>query len=168
MLRLFSTLAVSSLAIVISSGVAAAAGSEALAKLCDSYWQGQLKASPTWATQLGDKRYDDRLDDNTPAGIAKDQKRLEGVLAAANAIDPGPLSETDRLTRTALMSSVQGQLDAISCHFEDWVVDPLGGPQVGFMSLADYTRIDTPRDGADLRQARDARWASTWTTMSPI
>lgn len=148
MLRFFSTLAVSSLAIVTFSGVAAAAGSEALAKLCDSYWQGQLEASPTWATQLGDKRYDDRLDDNTPAGIAKDQKRLEGVLAASKAIDPGPLSEKDRLTRTALMSSVQRQLDQISCHSEDWVVDPLGGPQVQFMSLADYTRIDTPGDAA--------------------
>jgi uncharacterized protein (DUF885 family) len=146
---LFSTLAVSSLAIVTFSGVAGAAGSEALAKLCDSYWQGQLEASPTWATQLGDKRYDDRLDDNTPAGIAKDQERLEGVLAAANAIDSGPLSEHDRLVRTALIASIQRQLDTISCHMEDWVVDPLGGPQVWFMSLADYTQIGTPQDGAN-------------------
>ncbi len=149
MLRFFSALAVSSLAIMTLSGVAGAAGSEALAKLCDSYWQGQLQASPTWATQLGDKRYDDRLDDNTPAGISKDQKRLEGVLAAANAIDPNPLSEHDRLVRTALIASIQRQLDTISCHMEDWVVDPLGGPQVWFMSLADYTQIDTPQDGAN-------------------
>ncbi len=147
MLRYFSTLALSSLAIMTSSG-AGAAGSEVLAKLCDSYWQGQLEASPTWATQLGDKRYDDRLDDITPAGIAKEQKRLEEVLAAANAIAPGPLSEKDRLTRTALTSSVQRQLDQLTCHFVDWVVDPLGGPQVRFMSLADYTQIDTAHDGA--------------------
>lgn len=131
------------------SGMAGAAGSEALAKLCDSYWQGQLEASPTWATQLGDKRYDDRLDDNSPAGIEKDQKRLEGVLAAANAIDLAPLSSHDRLVRAALIASIQRQLDTISCHSEDWVVDPLGGPQVWFMSLENYTRIDTPQDGAN-------------------
>ena len=62
MFRFFSTLAVSAIAITTLSGMANAAGSEALAKLCDSYWQGHLEASPTWATQLGDKRYDDRLE----------------------------------------------------------------------------------------------------------
>ena len=54
----------------------AATASRDLAKLCDEYWQGYLRAYPTTATSLGDKRYDDRLDDVTPAGIASETRRL--------------------------------------------------------------------------------------------
>jgi uncharacterized protein (DUF885 family) len=122
--------------------------SEDLAKLCDRYWQGYLQANPTTATGLGDKRYDDRLDDISPTGIAKERKRLEGVAAAARGIVPEKLSQADRLTREALIQEVEGQLAWYGCGFEQWVVDPLGGPQVQLMNLPDYTTIDTPKDAA--------------------
>jgi uncharacterized protein (DUF885 family) len=70
------------------------------------------------------------------------------VLSRARALDEKSLTPADRLTRTALITEVSGQLAEISCGFEEWVVDPLGGPQVEFMSLPDYTRIDTPADAA--------------------
>jgi uncharacterized protein (DUF885 family) len=119
-----------------------------LAKLCDEFWQGYLEANPTRATSLGDKRYDDRLDDNTPRGIAREKKRLSGVLARALAIDERALSAQDRLTRAALLTEVQDQLAWISCGLDEWTVDPLGGPQTQFMDLAEYTSIETPEDGA--------------------
>ena len=55
---------------------------EDLARLCDEYWQGHLKAHPVAATTIGDRRYDDRLEDITPAGLAKEKARLEDVLRA--------------------------------------------------------------------------------------
>jgi uncharacterized protein (DUF885 family) len=121
-----------------------------LAELCDEFWQGSLEANPTRATSLGDKRYDDRLDDITPKGIAKDKKRLEGILARAKAIDLSALPPKDRLTRTALITDVEGQLAELSCAFYEWTVDPLGGPQTQFMDLPDYTNIETPDDAANL------------------
>ena len=120
-----------------------------LAKLCDEFWQGEMAASPTWATSLGDKRYDDRLDDITPRGIARDKKRLEGVLARANAIPEASLSAADRLTRTALVTEVQDRLAMMHCALEEWTVDPLGGPQSEFMNYADFTSIETTHDGAN-------------------
>src|SRR5258706_6840951 len=125
------------------------APSSDLAKLCDEYWQGYLKADPTAATGLGDKRYDDRLGDITPAGIAADEKRLTAALERARAFEPAKLSAEDQLTRSALITEIEGQLAGIGCHFEEWVVDPLGGPQVEYMNLPDYTAIDTPRDAAN-------------------
>lgn len=123
--------------------------SQDLAKLCDEYWQGYLEANPTTATSIGDKRYDDRLDDNSPAGIEAEIHRLETVRAKAAAIGAEGLSTQDRLTRTALVTAVDEQLAWLTCGFHTWVVDPLGGPQVWFMNLPDYTRIDTPRDAAN-------------------
>jgi len=119
-----------------------------LAKLCDEFWQGYLEANPTRATSLGDKRYDDRLDDITPRGIAREKKRLQGDLHRALAIDERTLSEQDRLTRAALITEVEDGLAWISCGLYEWTVDPLGGPQAEVMDLEEYTNIDTPLDAS--------------------
>jgi uncharacterized protein (DUF885 family) len=120
----------------------------ALAALCADYWQETLESYPTLATSVGDPRYDDRLSDISPAGVAKDQKRLERVLQRARAINEGALSAKDRLTRTALITGVEGELAQLQCGFQEWTVDPLGGPQVELMSLADYTILESPKDAA--------------------
>ena len=141
-------LAIAMISLPTPARAAAVAASQDLANLCDEYWQGYLETYPTFATSLGDKRYDDRLDDITPAGIAKETARLERALARVRAIDPGSLSPGDRLTRTALITDVEDQLAWISCGFWEWNVDPRTGPQVDFMNLPDYTIIQTPQDAA--------------------
>jgi uncharacterized protein (DUF885 family) len=123
--------------------------SETVARLCDDYWQGTLKASPTTATSLGDHRYDALLPDNSPGGLDSERRRLEGILARVSKVDVGGLSAGDRLTLSVLKLEAQNGLDGIDCHFELWVVDPLYGPQVSFMSLPDITTIRTPRHAAD-------------------
>jgi len=153
MRRFASALAATLLVSTMSSAFAAtgrtAAPSTPMTKLCQEYWEGHLKANPTVGTSIGDRRYEDRLGDNSPAGIARDQKRLEGILARAQAMREPTLSAADRINRAALIEEVQDQLAQISCHLERWVVDPLNGPQVDFISLADYTVIETPKDAAN-------------------
>ena len=151
--RLLSSFAVIMIASMLGlAGPAPADPASELAKLCDQYWQGELEADPTTATSVGDKRYDDRLADITPAGIERGRKRLESVLARASAIGETALTPADRLTRSALILETTNGIDQGSCHFEDWVVDPLGGPQVELMSLVDYTSIDSPKDGMNFVQ----------------
>src|SRR5262249_42734348 len=41
-----------------------------LAKFFDLYWLTRLRASPEWATYVGEKGFDDRLSDQSPATIA--------------------------------------------------------------------------------------------------
>jgi uncharacterized protein (DUF885 family) len=132
-----------------SAAASAPGPNEKLAKLCDEFWQGDLEESPLTATSLGDKRYDDRLDDITPRALARAKKRIQGVLTRANEIPESSLNAADRLTRTALITEVEDRLAEMSCGFEEWTVDPLGGPQNEFMNVPQYTAIDTPRDGAD-------------------
>jgi uncharacterized protein (DUF885 family) len=137
-----------SLMIIALAPLAAAAESPAatLGKLCDEFWQGYLKANPTYATSLGDHRYDDRLEQNTPEAIVREQKRLESIKRRALAIDPTSVWAADRLNQSALLHEIGDELATISCHDEDWVVDPLGGPQVAFMNLPDQTRLSTTKD----------------------
>jgi uncharacterized protein (DUF885 family) len=142
LLRTFA-LVLPATALVLSTAHATPA--QELAKLCDDYWQGYLRANPVFATSIGDGRYDDRLADITPAGVEREEARLRDVLDKARAIDPKPLAARDQLTRTALIEEIEDQLAASSCRLEQWVVDPLGGPQVEFMNLPDYTSLDTPQ-----------------------
>src|SRR6267143_5424595 len=83
------------LVIAMPSPARAESPQQKLAKLCDEFWQGYLQANPTRATSLGDKRYDDRLDDITPRGIAREKKRLQATLARVQAIDARALSAPD-------------------------------------------------------------------------
>jgi uncharacterized protein (DUF885 family) len=126
----------------------------ALAALAEEYWQGHLAAYPVTATALGDRRYDHLLDDNSPAGRARERTRLESILARSRAVPEGPLPEADRLTRDALAVEVEGQLAQLDCGLEEWTVDPLFGPQVAFFNVESFQPI---RSFAEA-QAMVARW----------
>jgi uncharacterized protein (DUF885 family) len=114
-----------------------------LAALCDEYWQGLMRADPTWATSLGDRRYDDRLSDNSPAGYAAERQRRQDVLARAKAIDPSTLGPADRVTRRLLIEECETWIATEACRFEEWVVDPMGGPQTDFLNLPELTPLRT-------------------------
>ncbi len=123
--------------------------SERLAALSDEYWQGLMKAAPTWATTLGDRRYDDRLSDISPAGDEAELARRRDVLARAQAIDPAGLSSTERVTRGLLIEECETYIATQLCKFEEWVVDPLNGPQTDFLNLPDLTPLRNKREADD-------------------
>ncbi|MEM9488527.1 MAG: hypothetical protein AAGC55_05255, partial [Myxococcota bacterium] len=45
----------------------------ALAALLREHWEWWMKSQPTWATTLGDRRYDDRIPDRSPAGLERER-----------------------------------------------------------------------------------------------
>lgn len=131
-------------------GIAApVGGAAALDRLCADYWNDVMRTSPTWATQLGDRRYDALLGDNSPLGRDARAARWKAVRDRARAIDPAALDATGRVTRGLLIEEVEGSLASAECHFEEWVVDPLNGPQVGLLTLAQTTPIRDRREADD-------------------
>jgi uncharacterized protein (DUF885 family) len=113
-----------------------------------------LREVPVWATVLGDRRYDDRLDDNSPQGLARNERMLAGHFEAARAIDPAGLDDADRVTLQTLIDVLDGELHALRSGIQEWNVDPTAGPQTVFMDLPDYQTVTTPEDG----RALVARW----------
>ena len=123
---------------------------QALRELADRFWEEVLEASPTWATVMGDRRFDARLDDVSAAGRAATEARRRELAAAARAIDPARLSAVDRVTRQMLIDEAEGQAASLASGTIDWTVDPIGGPQTGLQDLVDYQTISTPADGSAL------------------
>jgi uncharacterized protein (DUF885 family) len=118
-----------------------------------------LREVPVWATVLGDRRYDDRLDDNSPQGLARNQQMLAGHLEAARAIDPTGLDDAERVTHQTLIDVLDGELHALRSGIQEWNVDPMSGPQTVFMDLPDYQTVTTPEDGR--------RMVARWRAMGP-
>ncbi len=128
-----------------------------LRALADAFWEGFLAANPTFATVLGDRRFDDRLEDLSPAARTAEMERLEATVAAARAIDPDSLDGAGRVTRSMLIEEAGGQLAMLSSEVDEWSLSPIGGPQTWLIDLVDFQPITTPAEG----RAMIARWRGT-------
>jgi uncharacterized protein (DUF885 family) len=127
---------------------------ERLAQLAKQYWEERISNEPVFATALGDRRFDGKLADISREGRSRIQKQYQIVVNLCNAIPESELTDADLLTRTALIVDAGSLLDYYSCDLDDWVVDPLQGPQVELMNLESYQPVRTVEEG----QAMVQRW----------
>jgi uncharacterized protein (DUF885 family) len=114
-------------------------------QLADRFWDDLLRLNPTTSTVYGDERFNDRLEDPSPAGRAETRRLMETTKAAAEAISADGLSVEDRITRDMLI--VIADL-AIEQHDQGVhrlaVVDQIGGPQTLLPQVAQFQPADTP------------------------
>jgi uncharacterized protein (DUF885 family) len=128
--------------------------SAALAAAAQRFWDGYLEASPTWATVIGDRRFDDRLSDVTPAAMEREIAFFDGVVAEARGIDEEGLTASELVTRRMLIDEAATNATNLRTRIHEWSVDPIFGPTMWLLDLVDYQTIRTPEDGAKLV----ARW----------
>jgi len=127
---------------------------DALASLADRYWDAWLAAHPTYATALGERRYDDRLDPIGTDAEAARNRELRAIQADLAGLRAEIETDADRLTASDLDSRLRGDLDLLAADPHAYTVDPLDGPQVGFLNLPSLQGAAT----CDERQAMLARW----------
>jgi uncharacterized protein (DUF885 family) len=126
----------------------------ALAELADRYWEEHLRDDPLKATEIGDRRYDDRLPDIRVESVARQRRRLAGLSATVAGLNPDELDDADQTTRDALLQAIESDLAMIDADLVRHTVSPASGPQVAFLNLADYQ----PADTSEAREAMVARW----------
>jgi uncharacterized protein (DUF885 family) len=122
----------------------------ALAKVADETWDGSMAAQPTFATSIGDPRFDDRLPDNSPGADAAERRRLTDLLARARDLPAAGLTGPDAITREALIAYLEMELDLVLAGLDRWTVDPLEGPQVHFLNLPSFQPLESPTEGRRL------------------
>ena len=128
--------------------------SERLAALTEAFWEEHLQTHPTWATIIGDRRFDDRLPDWSPDGVQARTADLAATIATATDLDPGALTQAEQVTRQMLIDEAGGQLAALGTGIHEWDVNQLDGPLVSLLNLVEYQTIARPVDGERLI----ARW----------
>src|SRR5665647_3322662 len=95
----------------------------ALRSLIADHWEYLMKWAPTWATTLGDHRYDDRLAPRDPAAIAEANGERDALLVRTRAIDPATVGAADRITLAMLRGKLEAEHGMDACKFHEWTVD---------------------------------------------
>jgi len=123
---------------------------DSLDRLGADYWEAHLRRNPTFATAIGDRRFDAELTDDSPAGRRAWAAALDSFDARLAALD----ASADPVTRVALAEAIRAGRAYLEADLESFTVDPMNGPQVDLLNIPSYQPIRT----ADEADALLARW----------
>ena len=100
---------------------------EQLNALAEQFWDRAMEESPSWATILGDHRFDAEVEDLTAEHEQQTIVDFTSFRDEAEAIDPTSLAKDDRITRHVLISEVDGYIRAMQSRQHEYLVDPMLG-----------------------------------------
>jgi uncharacterized protein (DUF885 family) len=135
--------------IAASIPLAAYAGpAEEFADLLDDAWEWELRENPVRASQLGDRRYNERWEDMRFEAIEQREAEQKAFLERLLAIDVSALDEEDRLNYELFRRQLQNDIDAY--RFRGWLmpVSHRGGVQ-NLDSVAEALRFESVEDYED-------------------
>ena len=78
---------------------------EELQNYLKDYWEHRLKHNPTYATYIGDHRYDDALEDLSEESITEQIVYYRDLLSKTEGIDEALLTAEDSASRAPTASS---------------------------------------------------------------
>ena len=119
---------------------------EQLRAVFDEVWEYELRSDPERATETGDNRYNDKLDDDSPefhqADVAEKQKFLDRV----EAIAADGLSAEDVLSRSLMIRHLRDEIEG--ARFKPWEmpVNQMGGLHLELPDLVTLTPFNREKD----------------------
>ncbi|MCX4091894.1 DUF885 domain-containing protein [Nocardia sp. alder85J] len=125
---------------------------EELIELAERYWDSVLEASPSTATLLGDRRFDDRIEDLSEAAEQRHLGTLRGLLAEAEALDADRLAAADRVTRSLLRAELESAVDYLSWRPVELASDQMTGVHAELLTVAPQLNAPAPTDALALVQ----------------
>jgi uncharacterized protein (DUF885 family) len=117
-----------------------------LLSLFDEEWQYRLRTNPEWATALGDKRYNDRLSDQSPEFFKSDLEEKQELLARCQAINPDGLSHQDSLSRELMIRELRQEIEGARFKHWEMPVNQMNGPHLELPDLVTLTPFETVAD----------------------
>ncbi|MBI3855768.1 MAG: DUF885 family protein, partial [Planctomycetes bacterium] len=131
--------------------------SRELQVLCDDSWEATLRENPTYATYLGDFRFNDRLADISEAGRSRRRAQYESFLSRVRALDLASLGENDRVSADILRLQLEQSIEEDRHKFWQWDVDQMGGPQADFPQIVNFHPL-TDLAGLEARYRAFSAW----------
>ena len=121
----------------------------ALNAIFQEYWEAQLERDPEYASILGDKRYNDKVTDQSVKAENDWLARKQGYLLRLAAIDPAGLTDQEKLSRELLLREFTEDMEA--ADFKEWEmpVNQMDGIQTEFPQLAEELAFTTVKDYDD-------------------
>jgi len=122
---------------------------KALNDLLAERWEYTLRNSPIYASFLGDKRWNDKLDDASQKAIDDDLDQSRKFLVRFEAIDTTGFPEQEVLNKTLMVRDLQEALDG--ARFKSWEmpVTQFGGVHIFLPQLVNILSFQNVKDYDD-------------------
>jgi uncharacterized protein (DUF885 family) len=122
----------------------------ALTKLLAEHWEYSLSHSPEFASILGDKRWNDKISDNSQAAIDADLARTREFLGRFEAIDTTGFPEQEKLNQELMVRDLREGLEG--AKLKDWLmpVNQISGIHLQAPQFPAMLTFTTVKDYDDL------------------
>ena len=123
---------------------------EVLESIMQDYWEAQIQAFPLAASEFGEHRYRDRIDDLSPEALHANKARLDETIKLLAEIAPEALNERSRENYDAfhwMLTHERRNLDFKTGYF---TFNTLGGWHTAFPRVVLITPYSTEKDYRDL------------------
>ena len=120
-----------------------------LRDLLKNYWEYVLEQMPTFATYIGDHRYNSRLEDLSEAAINKQAEHFRNLLDDAEKIDDSLLTNDNKLNLHMIKKSIGNQvrLHEFKTHYIP--LNQMQGPHLDFPQIIEFHPFRNEKDVKD-------------------
>ncbi|MEW5924542.1 MAG: DUF885 family protein, partial [Candidatus Zixiibacteriota bacterium] len=113
------------LMVIISLGLLSCAGQLSedarFKQLANAYIEKLIEMNPDWATELGDHRYDDRLNDYSAAAMQAQMNLDLAYLDSLKILDPAKMNDTNQIDYAMLVEGIEaGIFDQDTIRAYEW------------------------------------------------
>jgi len=122
----------------------------ALRAVLAEHWDHAMRTWPTWATEIGDHRLDDRIYIGNEENAQRVRAATLSFEQRATEIDETSLDESDRVTRAIFLENLRGELAMEVCRFRHWSVSPRSNALGRANQLPELHPTETQEDADNL------------------
>src|ERR1700722_12626394 len=122
---------------------------KALADLLSEQWEYTMRTQPTYATIVGDKRWNDQLGDFSEEAVEKDLQEARKFLARFEVIDSAGFPDQEVLNKELMVRDLTLQLEG--ARFKSWEmpVSQMSGVHIFLPELVSFASFDSVKDYSD-------------------
>jgi uncharacterized protein (DUF885 family) len=121
----------------------------ALDNLIKETWERTMRTSPEFASQIGDKRYNDKLADFSQAAIDEDLKANIDFLQRLRAIDPAGFTPAETLNRELKIGGLEEDIEGARLKMYEMPVLQNSGVQIDLPQLVTALSFESVKDYED-------------------
>ena len=122
------------------------AGRAQLREAIQAEWEYNLRTNPTFATYVGDNRYNDQLGDYSPEAVARETEHAKQQLKLFESIDTTGFPDDEGLNQKLMVRDLREGIEG--AKFNDWQmpVNQFGGVHLGFASMPSQMPFTSAKD----------------------
>lgn len=112
--------------------------------LANDWVKALTEMFPSFATDIGAKTGQDKLDNHSPEALAQEQAEIKKLVSQLQAAEPA--DETDRVTKEAMLFSLQGEIENYDSGLAFRNLNNIASPAQGVRDVFDNSATDTEAD----------------------